>query len=91
MDKFFRKNRRKLNASWDIIIEGLMVNNKSTFFTALYQAMMEHPSYVILSDMPVARKIELLSNMLKYYEERDDFEKCAKLYKMQQQVNQTLC
>ncbi len=91
MDKFFRKNRRKLNASWDIIIEGLMVNNKSTFFTALYQAMMEHPSYVILSDMPVAKKIELLSNMLKYYEDREDFEKCAKLYEMQQQVNQNLC
>ena len=91
MDKFFRKNRRKLNASWDIIIEGLMVNNKSRFFTALYQAMMEHPSYVILSDMPVARKIELLSNMLKYYEDREDFEKCAKLYEMQQQVNQNLC
>ena len=91
MDKFFRKNRRRMNSRWDIIIEGLMVSNKSTFFTALYQAMMEHPAYVILSDMPADRKIELLGNMLKYYEDREDIEKCAKLYEMQQQVNQNLC
>jgi len=91
MDKFFRKNRRRMNSRWDIIIEGLMVSNKSTFFTALYQAMMEHPAYVILSDMPADRKIELLGNMLKYYEDREDFEKCAKLYEMQQQVTQNLC
>ena len=80
-----------MNSRWDIIIEGLMVSNKSTFFTALYQAMMGHPAYVILSDMPADRKIELLGNMLKYYEDREDFEKCAKLYEMQQQVNQNLC
>lgn len=80
-----------MNSRWDIIIEGLMVSNKSTFFTALYQAMMEHPAYVILSDMPADRKIELLDNMLKHYEDREDFEKCAKLYEMQQQVNQNLC
>jgi hypothetical protein len=91
MDKFFRKNRRRMNSRWDIIIEGLMVSNNSTFFTALYQAMMEHPAYVILSDMPADRKIELLGNMLKHYEDREDFEKCAKLYEMQQQVNQNLC
>jgi hypothetical protein len=41
--------------------------------------------------MPADRKIELLGNMLKHYEDREDFEKCAKLYEMQQQVNQNLC
>ena len=91
MDKFFRKNRKRFNSRWDIIIEGLMVSNKSHFFAALYQAMMEHPAYVILSDMPTDRKNELLSNMLKFYEEREDFEKCAKLYEMQQQLNNNLC
>jgi hypothetical protein len=92
MDKFFRKNRRRRPLSrWDIIIEGLMVSNKSAFFCALYQAMMEHPSYVILSDMPTERKLEILRNMLSYYEEKEDYEKCAKLLQIQQQVNQNLC
>ena len=90
MDKFFRKNRR-FNSKWDLIIDGLMVNNKTIFFSALYQAMMEHPAYVILSDMPNERKIEILTNMLKYYEEKEDYEKCANLLQMQQQVNQNLC
>jgi hypothetical protein len=68
-----------------------MVNNKSKFFAALYQAMMEHPAYVILSDMPQERKVDILNNMLSFYEEREDFEKCAKLFKMQQQLNDNLC
>jgi len=74
-----------------MIIEGLMVNNKSAFFGALYQAMMEHPAYVVLSDMPTERKNEILTRMLKFYETREDFEKCAKLLEMQQQVNSNLC
>ena len=68
-----------------------MVSNKSHFFAALYQAMMEHPAYVILSDMPQERKLDILNNMLKFYEEREDFEKCKKLFEMQQQLNQDLC
>jgi len=91
MNSFFRKNRRSNTSKWDIIIEGLMVSNKSHFFAALYQAMMEHPAYVILSDMPQERKLDILNNMLKFYEEREDFEKCKKLFEMQQQLNQDLC
>ena len=90
MNNYFGKNRDSRN-KWDIIIDGLMVNNKSRFFAALYQAMMEHPAYVILSDMPQGRKLEILNNMLNFYEEREDFEKCAKLFKMQQQLNDNLC
>ena len=90
MNNYFGKNRDSRN-KWDIIIDGLMVNSKSRFFAALYQAMMEHPAYVILSDMPQERKSEILSNMLNFYEEREDFEKCAKLFKIQQQLNDNLC
>ena len=88
MNKFFRKGGR---SQWDIIIEGLMVSNKSKFFAALYQAMIEHPSYVIVSDMPQERKLDILENMLKFYEDREDFEKCKVLFKMQQQLNDNIC
>lgn len=91
MNRFFRKNRRSSTSKWDIIIEGLMVSNKAHFFAALYQAMMEHPAYVILSDMPQERKLDILNNMLRFYEDREDFEKCANLFKMQQQLNNDLC
>lgn len=86
MNNYFGKDRGFQNR-WDIIIDGLMVNNKSRFFTALYQAMMEHPTYIILSDMSYSHKLDILSNMLNFYEEREDFEKCANLFKIQQQLN----
>lgn len=91
MDKFFRKNNRRDLSKWDIIIQGLMVNNKAQFYVMLYHAMLEHPSYVILSDMPLERKLEILNRMMLHYEEREDYEKCAQLKSMQQQVNNTLC
>jgi hypothetical protein len=92
MDRYFRKNNnRRSRDRWDIIIEGLMVSNKAQFFALLYQAMIEHPTYVILSDMPLERKLEILNGMMMHYEEREDFEKCGVLLEMQQQVNKNLC
>ena len=92
MDNFRKNNRRNPRDRWDIIIEGLMVNNKAQFFPLLYSAMVDHPSYVILSDMPLGRKLEILNSMLKHYEEREDYEKCGQLLSMQQQVtNTTTC
>lgn len=88
MNNFLNRGHNK---RWDIIIEGLMVNNKNKFFAALYQAMMAHPAYVVLSDMPSERKLEILNRMLKFYEEREDFEKCAALMKIQQELNNHLC
>lgn len=86
MNNYFGKDRDS-RKKWDIIIEGLMVNNKSRFFSVLYQAMMEHPAYVILSDMTQERKLEILNSMLNFYEQREDFEKCTDLFKIQQQLN----
>lgn len=86
MNNYFGKDRDS-RKKWDIIIEGLMVNNKSRFFAVLYQAMMEHPAYVILSDMTQERKLEILNSMLNFYEQREDFEKCTDLFKIQQQLN----
>tara|TARA_B100000768_G_C11213570_1_gene347138 strand:+ start:767 stop:1021 length:255 start_codon:yes stop_codon:yes gene_type:complete len=79
MDNF--KSRRNKKDFYEAI-EGLIVNNKSMFFSVLYKAIMEHPSYVVLSDMPMDRKCEILEDMLKHYEVHEDYEKCAKLVKM---------
>jgi hypothetical protein len=87
MERYFRKNNnRRSRSQLDFIIQGLMVSNKSHFFALLYQAMIEHPSYVILSDMPIDRKFNLLDEMMEYYESHEDYEKCAKLLKIQKEV-----
>jgi hypothetical protein len=85
MDYFSKRNRRRFDR-FQTIIEGLLVNDKGQFFNLLYGAMIEHPSYVILSDMPIDRKFNLLDEMMEYYESHEDYEKCAKLLKIQKEV-----
>ena len=53
--------------------------------------MIEHPTYVILSDMETERKYSILNKMMKYYESKEDYEKCAKLLEIQKQVNNNIC
>ncbi len=83
MDNF--KSRRNKKYFYEAI-EGLIVNNKSVFFSVLYKAIMEHPSYVVLSDMPIDRKCEILGDMLKHYEGNEDYEKCANLIKIKKNL-----
>lgn len=85
MDFFSRKNRKRFD-KFHAIIDGLSVSDRGQFFNLLYHAMIEHPVYVILSDMPVERKYELLNQMMRYYESHEDYEKCAKLLKIQKEV-----
>lgn len=83
MDSFKRRRNRK---DFYAAIEGLFVSNKSMFFHVLYNAIMEHPAYVVLSDMPKSRKFEILEDMLKHYEKHEDYEKCAKLLNVKQNL-----
>tara|TARA_B100000282_G_scaffold182362_1_gene132471 strand:- start:4 stop:258 length:255 start_codon:yes stop_codon:yes gene_type:complete len=83
MDRFRRRRNRK---EFYAAIEGLFVSNKSMFFHVLYNAIMEHPAYVVLSDMPKDRKFEILEDMMKYYEKHEDYEKCAKLLKVKRSL-----
>lgn len=79
-------NGKKKLLDFYAIIEGIIANNKPAFFQVLYQAMMEHPSYIILSDMERDRKVEILQQMLSHYENLEDYEKCANLFKLQKSL-----
>ena len=81
----FRNNRRN-KKDFYAAIEGLLVNNKSVFFSVLYNAMMEHPAYVLLSDMPKERKFEIIEDMIAYYEQQEAYEKCSNLVKMKNSI-----
>lgn len=82
----FNNRPEKRHLDFKAIVQGLMSSNRSAFFLALYQAMMEHPTYVILSEMPVDRKISVLNDMLSFYEGQEDYEKCANILKLQKEV-----
>lgn len=81
----FRNNRRN-RKDFYAAIEGLIVNNKSVFFSVLYNAIMEHPAYVVLSDMSKERKCEILEDMLRHYEGLEAYEKCANLVKIKRSL-----
>ncbi|MDA9263045.1 hypothetical protein OAC86_00075 [bacterium] len=71
---------------WHILVNGLISYNKDAFFHALFLAISKHPSYVIVSDMEIERKEEILTKMLSYYEEREDFEKCSVLFNIKKEL-----
>jgi hypothetical protein len=74
------------NNKWFKIIDGLIVNNEDMFFNALYMAMTNHPMYVISSDLENERKDVILSAMIKYFEVKEEFEKCASIYNIKKQI-----
>jgi len=72
---------------WFKIIDGLMVNNRDAFFEALYRAMTNHPTYVITSDLENDRKKTILDIMLKHFETKEEFEKCASIFNIKNKLN----
>ena len=80
----------KPSSVWFQIIDGLLVNDKDQFFSALYMAIINHPTYVIMSDMDHGRKNIILAAMLDYFESKEEFEKCATIYKIKKEI-QSIC
>jgi hypothetical protein len=79
----------KSNSKWFQIIDGLLVSDRDMFFSALYMAMTNHPTYVIMSDMEGGRKGVILNAMLDYFENKEEFEKCAAIYNIKKQIDHT--
>jgi hypothetical protein len=71
---------------WHVLVEGLIAHNKEAFFHALFLAISKHPSYVILSDMEVSRKNQIIDKMISFYENREDFEKCIVLMNVKKEL-----
>ena len=82
----FFSNRNNQDPKSELFAKILLLANRDLFYTTLYSAIINHPSYVILSDIPGDRKVEILNEMIEYYESREDYEKCAHLVKVKKQV-----
>jgi hypothetical protein len=71
---------------WESLVDGLIANNKSAFFQTLYSAISNHPSYVILSDMEYNKKAKIIDQMISFYENREDYEKCSVLLGIKKEI-----
>lgn len=61
------------------MIASAIFTNRDSSYQGLYDAICKHPSYVILSDLETDKKVKIISDMIKYYEIKESYEKCAKL------------
>ena len=71
---------------WEVLVNGLISYNKEAFFHALFLAMSKHPSYVILADMEIKRKAEILNKMIVHFEQKEDFEKCLVIFNIKKEL-----
>lgn len=79
---FSRDNGDSDNDMWYNIVNNIMLLNSEAFFRAVFDAMQNHPTYVVLSDFESDRKLFIMEEMLKHYEAREDFEKCKVIYEI---------
>ena len=83
---FFSNRKPKADLESDLFAQVLLLTNRDLFFTTLYNAIINHPTYVVVSDIPLTRKVEIINEMISYYERREDYEKCANLMKVKKEV-----
>lgn len=86
MDETRFHNTPESDDLWYSLVNGLMLVNTENFFKAIYDAIQQHPTYVILSDFESDRKMFILEEMLKHYENKEDFEKCKVIFDIKKQV-----
>lgn len=86
-NSFFDKNRNEeAGDMWYNIVNNIMLLNSEAFFRAVFDAMQNHPTYVILSDFESDRKIYIMDQMLEHYEKKEDFEKCKIIFEIKKQI-----
>lgn len=59
---------------------------KSAMMNMVYDAIMVDIDGAIKSSTPVPRKIEALTTILKYFENLEEYEKCANIKKIIQEI-----
>jgi len=60
--------------------------NEDYFYNIVYEAVMSHPSYVIVANGNEERKLNVISNMIKFFEEKEDYEKCYDLLQIKKEI-----
>jgi hypothetical protein len=83
---FFSRNSNNGDTEANLFAQMLLISNKDLFFKTLYNAIVVNTAYVIVSDISDERKTQIINQMIKYYEGREDYEKCANLLKIKKEI-----
>jgi hypothetical protein len=63
-------------------------DNIGLMYGLIYDAIMEHPAYVVFSAGDPIHKCSVLGSMIAYYEGLEQYEKCANLLKIKKTILQ---
>lgn len=77
----------KENRQPKIIIIGLGNFTEDEFMEAFYNLINSSPNDILNYDESPEYKIEKLDNLIKFFEDREEFEKCANIKKIQELIN----
>lgn len=69
-----------------IIIVGLGALSQDEFMEVFYNLIVSSPEDVLSYEEPPERKIAKLDALIKFFEEKEQFEKCAKIKQMQELI-----
>jgi hypothetical protein len=56
------------------------------FYNIVYEAVMSYPSYVVVSSGKEERKLQIIGNMITFFEEKEDYEKCYDLLQIKKEI-----
>lgn len=70
-----------------IIIVGLSGLDQDDFMEVFYNLMISSPEDILSYDETPEHKIAKLDGLLRFFEEREQFERCVKIKEMQKLIN----
>jgi len=84
MDSLFYSFAGSNSWAFSAIINGLI--DKDGSYNIIYDAIIKHPSYVILSDGEASHKIKVIDKIINHYEQKEEYEKCAALLNIKNSI-----
>ena len=76
---------KQSNWAFSSVINGLV--DEYTTYNIVYEAIMSNPSYVIFGNGEYDRKVRVIAKMIKYFEVREEYEKCIILLKIKKELD----
>lgn len=67
-------------------IDPLVEASKDTMMNMIYNAIINHTEQAVYNNVPREEKVEALTNVIKYFEEIEEYEKCFDIKKVIQQI-----
>ena len=67
-------------------ITNLVENSKDAMMNMVYKALMSNEQEALNSNTPVDEKLEALKNVLSYFENTEEYEKCFNIKKIMDKI-----